>query len=157
MTEPRPDVARVLRLLAERLEAWLEGDELAFETAGERLDEARLSGEDLQAAVLVLRSLAGDLPEEATELESPALGSQRVLSAAERGSLSTEAWGTLLQLRRRGALTAGQFERVLERLGDSGVRPVDVDFALEIASRVALHGDHDPDTETSHGEHDVSH
>jgi hypothetical protein len=157
VSDERPAVARVLRLLAERLDAYLEGDELAFETVGERLEEARISGEDLQSAVLVLKSMAGDLPEEeATELSAPAGGSHRVLSDEERGALSPEAWGTLLGLRRRGALTPGQFERVLDMLGGSGVRPVDVDFALEIASRVALHGD-SPDMESSHGEVDVSH
>jgi len=157
VSDERPAVARVLRLLADRLEAYLDGDELAFETVGEQLEEARISGEDLQAAILVLKSMAGDLPEEATELATPAPRSQRVLSVEERGSLSTEAWGTLLGLRRRGALSPGQFERVLEMLGGSGVKPVGVDFALEIASRVALHGDEGPDTETSHGEVDVSH
>lgn len=157
MSDERPAVARVLRLLSERLEAYLEGDELAFETLGERLDEARVSGEDLQAAVLMLRSMAGDLPEEATELGLPGVGAQRVLSAEERGSLSPEAWGTLLGLKRKGALSPEQFERVLEMLGDSGVRPVEVDFALEIASRVALQREAGSDMETSHGEHDVSH
>lgn len=157
MSDERPAVARVLRLLADCLDAYLEGDELAFETLGERLEEARISGDDLQAAMLVLRSMACVLPEEATELGTPAPRSQRVLSAEERGSLSPEAWGTLLGLRRKGALSPGQFERVLEMLGGSGVRPVGVDFALEIASRVALMGEQDPDTETSHGELDVSH
>ena len=156
MSDERPAVARVLRLLADRLDAYLEGDELAFETVGEWLEEARISGEDLQAAVLVLKSMAGDLPEEATELAAPAAVSHRVLSDEERGAMSPEAWGMLLGLRRKGALTPGQFERVLDMLGGSGVRPVDVDFALEIASRVALHGD-SPDTESSHGEADVSH
>ena len=157
MSDERPAVARVLRLLADRLDAYLEGDELAFETLGESLEEARLSGDDLQAALMVLRSMACVLPEEATELDTPATASQRVLSAEERGSLSPEAWGTLLGLRRKGALSPEQFERVLEMLGGSGVRPVGVDFALEIASRVALMGEHDPDMEASHGELDVSH
>lgn len=157
MRDERPAVARVLRLLADRLDAYLEGDELAFETLGERLEEARISGDDLHAAMLVLQSTACVLPEEATELDAPGTATQRVLSAEERGSLSPEAWGALLGLRRKGALSPEQFERVLEMLGGSGVRPVGVDFALEIASRVALMGEHDPDMETSHGEIDVSH
>ena len=60
--EPRAELAwgedaaaRVLRVLAERLESFLEGDELAFETLGERLEDEGFSGDDLEAAILALR------------------------------------------------------------------------------------------------------
>jgi hypothetical protein len=47
-------VIRLLRLLGERLESYLDGDETAFEHLAEVLDEQRFSVEDLHAAVLVL-------------------------------------------------------------------------------------------------------
>src|SRR2546428_148020 len=70
--------------------------------------------------------------------ETPGRGVHRMLSPLERESLSTEAWGYLLSLRRRGSLDAGQFERVLDRLTATGVRPIDVALVREVAARVAL-------------------
>lgn len=145
-----PAVARALRLLAERLEAFVDGDERALETLAESLDQAGLGAEELEIVALILRS-AGVEVAEGADLDAPAAGAQRVLSAEERDALSPEAWGALLGLRTRGALSPGQFERVLERLGEAGTRPVGVSAALEIASRVALDHDPGPDTETSHG------
>jgi len=158
VSDDRPAVPRIFRLLADRLEQYLDGDELAFETLGERLDEAGIGAEELQEAVFALRSMAGDLPvEETTHLGQPGAGAQRVLSAEERGALSPEAWGTLLGLRRHGSLSVRQFERVLEMLGGSGVRPIGVDLVLEIATRVALMGEReDIEAETSGGEFDLA-
>jgi uncharacterized protein Smg (DUF494 family) len=135
-------VLRALRLLADQLESYLEGDELAFETLGERFEEAGLGGDELHSALLVLRNLSGEpqgaWPEAAT---APGRSAQRVLSPEERATLSPEAWGFLLALRGRGSLDAAQFERVLDRLSGIGVRPVDVELAREVASRVALQVD----------------
>jgi uncharacterized protein Smg (DUF494 family) len=133
-------VLRLLRLLAERLDAYLEGDELAFETLGERLEEDGYGGDELQAAVLVLRSLAGEAPAggEATLESAPGEHALRVPSAEERESVSPEAWGYLLDLRRRGALSPAQFERVMERITDLDERPVDIETVRELATRVAL-------------------
>jgi uncharacterized protein Smg (DUF494 family) len=133
-------VVRLLRLLAERLEAYLDGDELAFETLGERLEEEGCTGDDLQAAAMVLRSLVGEPPAggEADLENAPGEHAQRVPSAEERASLSPEAWGYLIELRRRGSLSAAQFEQVMERLTDFAVRPVDVETAREVATRIAL-------------------
>ena len=153
-------VQKILRLLAERLDAWLEGDELAFETVGEALEEARFGADEVQSAVLVLQSLLGDLPERAeTALESaPGAATLRVPSAEERDSLSPEAWGALLKLQRQGSLTTAQFERVLDNLGSCGVRPVGVELALEVATRVALHGDDAGEQgDMTHGEFDLAH
>ena len=133
-------VERVLRILAERLEQYLEGDELALETLGETLEEEHVTPETLHSAILVLRSLAGSLGmdgEAALESE-PGVRTERVLSAEERDTVSPEAFGLLLDLKRRGSLSPAQLERVLEWLGGCGVRPVGADLALEIATRVAL-------------------
>jgi hypothetical protein len=43
-------------------------------------------------------------------------------------------------LRQRGSLDPLQFERVLDRLTASGVRPIGVELAREVAARVALRG-----------------
>ncbi|MEO5618924.1 MAG: DUF494 family protein, partial [Candidatus Eisenbacteria bacterium] len=149
---------RALRTIADRLEAYLEGDELAFETLGEYFEEAGLSGEDMQEALLALRSLSGEA--EILGLEgatTPARDSQRVLSSEERATLSPEAWGFLLSLRRRGSLDPGQFEQVLDQLSGAGIRPVDVDMAREVAARVALRVDDEDGPSLSFMEHDRAH
>lgn len=133
-------VQKLLGLIAEHLDAWLEGDELALEGLSEALQANELTEEHLQAAILTLRSMAGTLPAAGIAAldEAPGRGAQRVLSPLERESLSPEAWGYLLTLRRRGSLDAGQFERVLDRLTAIGVRPIGVELAREVAARVAL-------------------
>ena len=109
-------VVRLLRLLAERLEDYLEGDELAFETLAERIEEEGCTADDLHAAILALRGLCGEPPlGGGRSRDAPGGHAQRVPSAEEREILSTEAWGYLLDLRGRGTLNAEQFERVLER------------------------------------------
>lgn len=135
-------VQRLFNLFAEHLEGWLDGDDMALEALGQALEESGMSDDELQAALLALRGVAGTLPgaEVATLDEAPGRNSQRVLSAEERDSLSPEAWGFLIALRERGSLDPRQFERVLDRLTASGVRPVGVDLAREVAARVALRG-----------------
>ena len=154
-------VARLLRLLAERLEGYLAGDELAFETLGEAIEDSwDGSAEDLQAAAWVLRGLGGDLSgdREAAVEGAPGEGTQRVLSDAEREALSPEAWGYLIDLKRRGSLSPGQIERVLGLLSGSGARPVGVDLAREVASRVALEAEDTGDgSEISNGDVDLIH
>jgi len=133
-------VPRLLARIADRLEAFLEGDDLALETLGEELDEEGFTAEDVQTVILTLRSLCGD-PRGAALVsvdDPPGEGAQRVLSAEERDSLSPEAWGYLINLRSHGSLDAEQFERVLDRLTASGVRPVGIELAREVAARVAL-------------------
>jgi uncharacterized protein Smg (DUF494 family) len=134
------EVRRLLSLLADHLEDFLEGDELALETLGESLEQEGFTSEDLMSAILALRSLGAESIGAAVVAvdEAPGDSALRVLSAHERESLSPEAWGYLLGLRRRGALDAEQFERVLDRLTTSGVRPVGVDLAREVAASIAL-------------------
>jgi uncharacterized protein Smg (DUF494 family) len=166
--------ARVLRLLARKLEDYLDGDELALETLAESLEEEGVTADDLQMAVLGLRGLAdasspgGDglgaigsaRAVDPSEGASRRAGrdAQRVLSAEERDTLTTEAWGYLLDLRASGALDAEQLERVLETLTTNEERPVEVERARDVASRVAL-GPQDGTLpgEYPHGDQEVAH
>jgi uncharacterized protein Smg (DUF494 family) len=152
-------VQRLLRRVADHLEEFLDGDERALDALGEAIDSGNHSAEDVQSVIMALRGLAGD-PRGAAVVtvdESPGDGSQRVLSAEERQSLSPEAWGFLLDLRRTGALDADQVERVLDHLTASGVRPVGVEVAREVAAHVALEP---PESESTHesrdGERDLA-
>jgi len=154
--------ARVLRLLARKLEEYLDGDEMALETLAEALEEADVTPDDVQMVVLGLRGLAssavaGREPVETASLPLPR-EIQRVLSAEERGVLTTEAWGYLLDLRASGALDAHQLERVLEALTTYEERPVEVARARDVAARVAL----EPQDGTipgdyPHGDQEVAH
>ncbi|HXJ68654.1 MAG TPA: DUF494 family protein [Verrucomicrobiae bacterium] len=154
--------ARVLRLLARKLEEYLDGDEMALETLAEALEEADVTPDDVQMVVLGLRGLAssavaGREPVETASLPLPR-EIQRVLSAEERGVLTTEAWGYLLDLRASGALDAHQLERVLEALTNYEERPVELARARDVAARVAL----EPQDGTipgdyPHGDQEVAH
>ena len=160
MSEDRGSLQRLLRLIGERLENFLEGDELALDTLGESIEVGGFTSEDVQSACLVLHSISRESgPVLETALESaPGRHALRVLSAEERESLSPEAWGYLIALRGRGSLDPGQFERVLEMLGDCGVRPIGVDLAREIATRVALTGEDGAAAETlAHGDFEQPH
>ncbi len=132
-------VFRALRLLADQLERYVEGDELALETLGEAFEQAGLSPDDLQSAVMVLRSI-GTPGGEPDGDEDPAPGphAHRVQSPEERAILTPEAWGYLLRLRSQGSLDAGQFERVLDLVSGSGVRPVAIEHVREAAVRIAM-------------------
>ena len=150
-------IARLMRLLAERLELYLEGDELAFETLGEALEDEGFGPDDLQAAAWLLRGLTESAGSAPSPGATPGKHAQRVLSAEERAALSPDAWGYLLDLQRRGSLDAGQVERVLDLLAESDVRPIDVELAREIATRVALLGETSSAGEIPHGDIDVIH
>jgi len=165
--------ARVLRLLAQKLEEYLDGDELALETLAESLEEAGVTPDDVQLAVFGLRGLA-DASSPGGEIAGVGSGravdtsadasrragrdAQRVLSAEERDTLTTEAWGYLLDLRASGALDAEQLERVLETLTTNEERPVEVERARDVAARVAL-GPPDGTLpgEYPHGDQEVAH
>ena len=151
-------VLRLLRLIGDKLEDYLDGDELALETLGEAIEEGGWSGEELQSAILAIRALAWASAAPAWVASTPGRLATRVPSAEERESLSTEAWGCLLELRQRGALDAAQFERVLELLLASGQRPVGVDIAREVAARVVLEqGEGGTPGDGSHGDVEVAH
>ena len=132
-------VFRALRLLADQLERYVEGDELALETLGEALELSGLSPDDLQSAVMVLRSISsagGEL--DGDEETAPGRHAHRVLSPEERAILAPEAWGYLLWLRSQDSLDAGQFERVLDLVLGSGIRPVGIEHVRDAAVRVAM-------------------
>lgn len=150
--------ARVLRLLARKLEEYLEGDDLALETLAEALEHEGASPDDIQTAVLGIRGLAGAAAASGWVAGFPDRHAQRVLSAEERDSLTTEAWGYLLDLRSTGALDADQFERVLEALTTFDERPVAVERAREVAARIALDvQDGAFPGEDPHGDQEVAH
>ena len=153
----REAVQRLMGLVGRHLEEFFEGDELALESLGAALEDAEFTADQVQSAVLTLRSLAGSRATAAQAPgDPPGRWSQRVLSEQERGSFSPEAWGYLLDLKRRGSLDAGQFECVLDRLAASGVRPVDVETAHQMAVRVALSSG-GAVVEDSLGESDLAH
>ena len=150
---------RLLRLVADRLESFLEGDDLAFETLGEAIEEARFTPDDVHAAALVLRSLGGSFAgaSSASVEAAPGKHAQRVWSDEERHSLAPEAWGLLLDLKRRGSLDAEQFERVLQVL-TSMSRPVGIDAVREVAARVVLSVEPmDWTAEDDRGDHELAH
>ena len=151
-------VQRLLRLIADHLEDFGEGDEQALDALTEELDRGGFSGEDLLSAIAALRSLAADPRSGVVTVDDPpGDGALRVLSAEERESLSPEAWGYLLTLRRRGSLDADQFERVLDRLTSSGIRPIGIDLAREVAAEIALlGGDRWGSNESGQGERDLA-
>lgn len=158
MSGREPDgAARVLRLVARKLEEYLDGDDLALETLGEALEQEGATPDDVQAAVMGLRGLAGLSAPSAWVAGFPGRHAQRVLSADERDSLTTEAWGYLLELRSSGMLDADQFERVLEALTSFEERPVEVERAREVAARVALEvEDGSGPGEFAHGDQEVA-
>ncbi len=133
------DVRLILQRLARRLEDFAGGDDEALEGLAEELTEAGFGPEELRLAALVM-ARCGEEPAVAAAVEMPGKGAQRVPSAEERESVTPEAWGFLIALRQRGALDAGQFERVLDRLMMSGPRPAGLEVAREVAAQVVLNG-----------------
>ncbi len=149
---------RLLRMIAEKLDDFLDGDELALETLGEAMEEDGYSSDDLQSAILAIRSMAGGGMPTGWIAGAPGQRAARVLSSEERDSLSTEAWGYLLDQRRQGTLDSEQFERVLDLLTGSGMRPVSIELAREVASRVAIEIDDSGNAgEVPHGDSELAH
>ncbi len=159
MSAREPDGAsRVLRLVARKLEEYLEGDDLALETLGEAIEQEGVTPDDLQTAIMGLRGLAGMAAPGGWVAGLPGRLTQRMLSAEERDSLTTEAWGYLLELRSSGTLDADQLERVLETLTAFGERPIEVERAREVAARVAMDVEDGPvPGELAHGDQEVAH
>ncbi len=149
------NVARLLRLLAERLESYAEGDELAFDGLGPDLEEGIATTSDVELAALLLRGVAGaaTAAPSADPSVEPAGRSLRVWSREERESLSPEAFGYLLDLKNRGELSPGQFERVMDQLAAAEERPVPLEAAREAASQVVL----ERGTGTVDGSFDTTH
>jgi len=151
-------VFRLLRLIAERLTEHLEGDDLALESLGDAIEEGGYTADQFAAAVAAIRSLGAAEEASGWVAVGPGRRTARVLNAEERESLSTEAWGYLLDLRVQGALDPEQFERVLDLLTGSGIRPVSVELARDVASRVALEGGEGGFSgDISHGDVEIAH
>jgi uncharacterized protein Smg (DUF494 family) len=153
-------VQRLLEMLGDRLESYLEGDDTALETLGESIEQGSFTTDDVQAVILVLRSMTSAMSSSGqvfTEVP-PDRDGLRVPSEEERASLGPDAWGYLLDLRRRGSLDPEQFERVVEILTGSGVRPVGVELVRDVAARVALEtADGVEQAETASGDFDRAH
>jgi uncharacterized protein Smg (DUF494 family) len=131
------ELQEVFRILARHLDAFLEGDEAAFESLGDALAEAGATGEQLELAALILRQWGSAGAEETASLPA-AKAAHRVASDEERAGVSPEAWGYLLALRQRGSLDSGSFERVVDGLMASGDRPAGLERARELVARVVL-------------------
>ena len=140
---------------ADDIDALLDDDQIDVIIGSKALDIIQLVEDE---ALLALRGVTGEAEIPGLEgATSPARDSQRVLSHEERANMSPEAWGFLLDLRRRGSLDPGQFEEVLDQLSGPGTRPVDVATAREIAARVALHVDEEGGPMLSFMDHDRAH
>ena len=158
-------VRQVLALMAEHLERCAAGDALALDAMVAALHSLDFTADDLIATAWVLRSLeytswngvsaAPDLL--SADATAPTGRIQRVLSAEERESLGPDAWGYLLGLRGSGTLDAGQFERVLDLLAGSGMRPVSLAVARDAAASVVLELDPEASGEIPYGDVDVTH
>ena len=96
--------SRILRLVARKLEEYLDGSEAALETLGDELEQENATADDLHAAIMGIRSLAGLSAPGGWVADAPGRHGHRMLSAEERDSLSTETWGYLLGLRSSGTL-----------------------------------------------------
>ena len=133
-------VIRILRIVAEALERYLEGDETALETLGESIEQAGGTSEDLETATLVLRGICVEGVPGASDaaVQAPGARAQRVPSPQERAIVAPEAWGYLLRLQRQGSIDAEQFERVLDLVTGSGIRPVGIEEVRAAALRIAL-------------------
>jgi len=135
---PMDAVTRLFRLLADRLDRYVEGDETALEALGETMELEGFSLDDVQAAATALARYGGAARGEVAVADVPGEGALRILSPEERESITTEAWGFLIDQRRRGALNADQVEQILDLIVESGVRPVDVETTRVMAAQVAL-------------------
>jgi len=158
-------VRQVLALMADHLDRYVDGDALALDALAAALEAPDFTTDDLLATAWVLRSLehvswsgvpaAPDLL--GTGATAHGAQAQRVLSAEERESLGPDAWGYLLDLRRGGTLDAGQFERVVDLLAGSGMRPVSLEMAREAAASVVLQLDPEASGEMPYGDLEVAH
>ena len=167
MTDERTadGVRRVLALLSSHLERHLEGEALALDALPAALQDPGVGVDDLLGALWILRSIehltASGVPVAPDLLSDGArvtgARGQRMPSAEEREFLGADAWGYLLDLRRRGTLDAAQLEEVLDLLAGSGARPVSLALAREAAASVVLDLNAVPSLEGPYGDLEVAH
>jgi hypothetical protein len=53
-------ILKLLRLLSDHLEGFVEGDDFAFDTLGEAIEASGYGPDDIQAAILLLRGFGSD-------------------------------------------------------------------------------------------------
>ena len=132
------NVKGVLRLIADRVRAALEGDELALEDLHETLASSSLTAEEIQAALDTILALTEPNREDLDPESLVTRGGNRVLSVEERSRLTTEAYGYLLGVRGEGTIDEEEFEWVLERALASGERPIGLPEIQGLVLEVAL-------------------
>jgi uncharacterized protein Smg (DUF494 family) len=130
-------VRRIFKVLAQHLDAYVEGDDGALERLEEALFEGGFGADELLVAALALR-LWGEEHGVGAAAALPAKAAHRVPSSEEREWVSPEAWGYLLDLWQRGSLNGRQFEDVLARMMTSGARPAGLELARELAAQIVL-------------------
>ena len=117
-------VKSLLRRIARKLRASVDGDAFALEELLESMTGPAVSPEDLDHALDAIEALAEPAEEELYTEPEAARTMNRVLSPEERSRLTTEAYGYLLGARADGMLDDEQFEWVLERALASPDRPI---------------------------------
>ena len=99
---------RVVRMLADAMERYAEGDDLALETLGESLERSGAGPDEMEAAVLLLRSLSGCIASgPAQSLEAPASGAGETVVPGPPGAVARAPLG-VHQSRPLQALQGGE-------------------------------------------------
>lgn len=142
--------------MSDRIEALLESLRARFRPDAPTRDLAEfLAGEGVERgeiAEIVRRFRAGEPPaatsddaaRPTTERRSPV----RVLGPHEWGRFTPDAWGRLLALSATGALTTGEFERLIERALEMGEGRVDLPGLRALLDGIGL-GDAEADAATT--------
>lgn len=143
--------------MSDRIEALLESLRARFRPDAPTRDLAEfLAGEGVdggEIAEIVRRFRAGERPAPppdgaarpgAVERRPPV----RVLGPHEWGRFTPEAWGRLLALGATGALTTGEFERLIERALEMGEGRVDLPGLRALLDGIGL-GDAEADSATT--------
>lgn len=144
--------------MSDRIEALLETMRARFRPDAPTRDLADfLAGEGVeggQIAEIVRRFRAGERPDgEPTRPHAPAGAAERrppvrVLGPHEWGRFTPEAWGRLLAVGATGALTTGEFERLIERALELGEGRVDLPGLRALLDGIGL-GDAEADAATT--------
>jgi hypothetical protein len=151
--------ARVLRIIARKLEEYLEGDDLALETLAEALEQEGATPDEIQSAVMGMRGLAGLLPPGGWVAGLPGRHVQRC--AVGRGARFAEHRGVGLPARpevERGTRTPINSSVCSKRSRQLGGTPGRGGARPRGAARVALEmQDGTFPAEYPHGDQEVAH
>ena len=144
--------------MSDRIEALLESLRARFRPDAPTRDLAEfLAGEGVdggEIAEIVRRFRAGERPAAPPAAGAATPGTPgrrtpvRVLGPHEWGRFTPEAWGRLLALSGTGALTTGEFERLIERALEMGEGRVDLPGLRALLDGIGL-GDAEADSATT--------